>query len=260
MKKPKWKPSWAKGDPNLLLLDPSYIKHLNEQRDYAQHLAKKLDRESKRRIKPDWDKWPDTVPVLLWEAIALSLNCEPKCLPGLGRDPLKPLLDFEKCPAEFRRRLEIAKKRISELEVNSESCIRVEEKEVILSRLVAMSQSLIIAWKFPAGYPRSIPSLDDSERRDQPTQSVGSHTLSKSATKATGNDPCGVKGGVLVEKHRSQWKTIEADLKNAKNLGLSNAAKISHGIWDETKAVGWAISRGKYKEKKPPASPFPTAD
>lgn len=160
MKKPKWKPSWAKGDPNLLLLDPSYIKHLNEQRDYAQHLAKKLDRESKRRIKPDWDKWPDTVPVLLWEAIALSLNCEPKCLPGLGRDPLKPLLDFEKCPAEFRRRLEIAKKRISELEVNSESCIRVEEKEVILSRLVAMSQSLMTTWKFPKGYPSDIGTVE----------------------------------------------------------------------------------------------------
>lgn len=156
MTKPKWNPSWDIGNLISLNLKKDYIDHQAAQRDYVQLLAKKLDREKKRDSKPEWDKWTDTSTVTLWEAIALSLNVEPENLGCLRRYPLPPWLDFDECPKEFRRRLSIAKKRVSELAANSENSNPIEETEVILSRLRIMSEKLKKPWKFPDQFPGGV--------------------------------------------------------------------------------------------------------
>lgn len=158
MKKPKppeWNPSWGIGSPNGRHIEQAYTDYLEARRDGVQRLAKKLDRESKRDSKPEWDKWPDTSTVTLWEAIALSLNVEPENLRCLKRYPVPPWLDFDECPKEFRRRLAIAKKRVSELAANSENSNPIEETKVILSRLRIMSEKLKKPWKFPKDFPAS---------------------------------------------------------------------------------------------------------
>jgi hypothetical protein len=167
MKKPKWNPSWDKGHPDALHLDPTYTDYLEAQRDYVQRLAKTLDRESKRDSKPEWDKWTDTSTVTLWEAIALSLNVEPEKLQCLKRYPLPPWLDFDECPKEFRRRLDIAKKRISELAANSENSNPIEETEVILSRLRIMSEKLKKPWKFPKDFPILLSGTEGTHVRSE---------------------------------------------------------------------------------------------
>jgi len=167
MKKPKSNPSWDKGHPNALHLDPTYTNYNEAQKDLVQHVAKKLDRESKRDSKPEWDKWTDTSTVTLWEAIALSLNVEPEKLRCLRRYPLPPWLDFDECPKEFRRRLAIAKKRISELAANSENSNPIEETEVILSRLRIMSKKLKKPWKFPKDFPILLSGTEGTHVRSE---------------------------------------------------------------------------------------------
>lgn len=156
MKKPKWNPKWDIGSSNGRHIEQAYTDYLEARRDGVQRLEKKLDRESKRDSKPEWDKWIDTSTVTLWEAIALSLNVEPEKLQCLRRYPLPPWLDFDECPKEFRRRLAIAKKRVSELAANSENSNPIEETEVILSRLRIMSEKLKKPWKFPDQFPGGV--------------------------------------------------------------------------------------------------------
>ena len=155
MKKPKWNPKWDIGSSNGRHIEQAYTDYLEARRDGVQRLEKKLDRESKRDSKPEWDKWTDTSTVTLWEAIALSLNVEPEKLQCLRRYPLPPWLDFDECPKEFRRRLAIAKKRVSELAANSENSNPIEKTKVILSRLRIMSEKLKKPWKFPKDFPAS---------------------------------------------------------------------------------------------------------
>lgn len=56
-----------------------------------------------------------------------------------------------------------------------------------------------------------------------------------------------LKRRALIEKYRRQWKSIERDLKDAGENGLSAAAKSDkHGYWFELRAVAWARKNGKY--------------
>ena len=52
----------------------------------------------------------------------------------------------------------------------------------------------------------------------------------------------------LIEKYLPRWSTIEVDLSEASRNGLKDAANISHGVWDEQKALDWAESKGKLKD------------
>jgi hypothetical protein len=165
MKKPNWNPSWDIGSPISLNLDKNYTDHQAAQRDEVQRSAKKLDREKKRESKPEWDKWTDTSTVTLWEAIALSLNVEPEYL---RRSPSLPWLDFDKFTKEFRRRLDIAKTRVSELaNANSENSNPIEQTKVILSRLRIMSEKLKKPWKFPNDYPILIAGTEGTQERSE---------------------------------------------------------------------------------------------
>jgi len=206
MKKPKSNPSWDKGHPDALHLDPTYTDYLEAKRDRVQRLAKKLDPESKRDSKPEWDKWTDTSTVTLWEAIALSLNVEPENLQCLKRYPLPPWLDFDECPKEFRRRLDIAKKRVSELAANSENSNPIEETEVILSRLRIMSEKLKKPWKFPDQFPGG---AADHE---------GASAETTSATHPRRLDDFGVYMNGLIRRHPNAnrdelWKLAIEDAK-----------------------------------------------
>lgn len=67
----------------------------------------------------------------------------------------------------------------------------------------------------------------------------------------------------LRKRYGARWATLESDLKNAGANGLREAAKVPKG-WDETKAVEWAISKGKMddpaRSKSEPvkSSPLPS--
>jgi hypothetical protein len=57
-----------------------------------------------------------------------------------------------------------------------------------------------------------------------------------------------MKRSALIQEHRTHWPSIEGDLKDANSNGLSMAKAGTRG-WDETRALAWARSRGKLKDK-----------
>jgi hypothetical protein len=74
-----------------------------------------------------------------------------------------------------------------------------------------------------------------------------------------GVSPLPMKKKALVEKLEREWRTINADLNQASNNGLTEAASAGRNKgWFEDKAVEWAISKGKMRATKrsEPASPF----
>ncbi len=63
-----------------------------------------------------------------------------------------------------------------------------------------------------------------------------------------------VKRAVLVEEYESTWPTIERDLRDGYKNGLSAASKVGErGLWLRLKALEWAKTRGKLRER--PALP-----
>lgn len=56
--------------------------------------------------------------------------------------------------------------------------------------------------------------------------------------------PIPMKKEALEGKYRSQWPQIDVDLKHQATNGLA-AARISHGVYDETEVVRWGREHGR---------------
>ena len=55
-----------------------------------------------------------------------------------------------------------------------------------------------------------------------------------------------MKKAALIKKHQGQWPTLERDLRDASENGLSKMAKNPrHGFWFEVDALKWAEQQGK---------------
>jgi hypothetical protein len=52
----------------------------------------------------------------------------------------------------------------------------------------------------------------------------------------------------LIAQHKHEWPTIESDLKNASQNGLSKAARAGKRDWFEDSALDWARSKNKLQE------------
>lgn len=64
------------------------------------------------------------------------------------------------------------------------------------------------------------------------------------------------KRAVLIKEHLQEWVSIENDLSEASDNGLSKAAKVAgqHGMWFVERARAWAKERGKLSDPKTPAT------
>lgn len=67
------------------------------------------------------------------------------------------------------------------------------------------------------------------------------------------------KRAKLIADYKHRWPSIESDLKNASNNGLS-AARVGSRGWDVDKAIEWANANNKISAATVPqqASPLPT--
>lgn len=64
-----------------------------------------------------------------------------------------------------------------------------------------------------------------------------------------------LKREALINAHRVQWPSVEADLKHASENGLRESAGAGrHGYWIEDAALEWARARGKLIAARGPAS------
>ncbi len=87
---------------------------------------------------------------------------------------------------------------------------------------------------------------------------VEGDTVATQSSPRDGSEGLPMKRAALVEMVRSDWPTIEADLKDASRNGLKEAAHLGSG-WSLARATMWAEAKGKVKarsEKSVPASPW----
>ena len=109
-------------------------------------------------MSADWNLWADIPHTELWRAIALSLDIEPRQLPGYDlssvRDPIYNF-PFLRCPAEFKRRLEIATKHLGHELVPVSYCETEWNSEVDLKEIRRWAGSLNSPWNFPERFPRA---------------------------------------------------------------------------------------------------------
>lgn len=80
----------------------------------------------------------------------------------------------------------------------------------------------------------------------------GQSEIDESAAPVNENQVIRRKRNALVKELVGIWPTIEQDLSDAsrKTSGLCLAAKLGNAFWDVTKAIGWAVERGKITKQK----------
>lgn len=100
----------------------------------------------------------------------------------------------------------------------------------------------------------------DVRAPDEPQAATPAPVVAESASSApfvprpTATGPkFSMSRAALVNAHAHEWGTIERDLKDASENGLS-AAKAGARDWDEAAALEWARSRGKLQPAGSPAS------
>ncbi|MDR6523076.1 hypothetical protein J2789_005766 [Variovorax paradoxus] len=108
-----------------------------------------------------------------------------------------------------------------------------------MNRWLRASGSIFL---WPESETPTQPSTDKSaEQSSQPQPSTGPESV--------------LKRSALVEKHQGEWPTIDRDLKDGGENGLSEAAKHQrHGMWFEDRALTWARQQGKLRAKTHGAS------
>ncbi len=92
---------------------------------------------------------------------------------------------------------------------------------------------------------RSIHLWPDAEEPQQPSLDSISMRQSDADEKPVENI---LKRAALVAAHQQEWQSVDRDLKDAGENGLSAAAKHpKHGMWFEERALTWAKQQGKLK-------------
>jgi hypothetical protein len=192
------------------------------------------------RLSPKAVRWPAWLAlphVELWQAVALSLGLNPadELRGEVSRAPSR----FSRLPAEFFERLSHCKKALS-----FDGPIRPQGSPyqgMRQSPACPVLMADVAAFLTLAGF-----ELPEEVRPRPPAEPE----VNRGAL---------IKREALVLKHERTWPTIDRDLKDASENGLSAAAKSDkRGMWWEAAALAWATAKGKLRGAGPgaPASPF----
>lgn len=184
--------------------------------------------------RPDWAFWANMGEVRLWQAIALSLDIEPRWLSASGEPPSAVPGVFDRRPAGFAERLQVAGSHLPSLETFP-TWNGLDGAPVRLAIVRRWGESLPVPWTFPSGFPAA------------EAQDVKRHPRDRGEM---------VKRGALIDRYRVRWPTIERDLRDAASNGLSAEARADKmGYWHEEAAKAWAERKGKLR----PQTTLPTS-
>lgn len=161
--------------------------------------------------RPDWAFWANMGEVRLWQAIALSLDIEPRWLSAGGEPPSAVPGVFDRRPAGFAERLQVAGSHLPSLETfptwNGRDAVPVR-----LAVVRRWGESLPVPWTFPSGFP-----LAEGEgiKRHWVTGAPGT-PVKPAAAVASGTEVHSTKG----KKRRDDlWPAIEAAQQKARAQG-----------------------------------------
>jgi len=205
-------------------------------------------------LKPvaDWGRWTQTPTIQLWKAVALSCNIEPRTIAAeVMRVDAEVFGGFAVNLTDYRERRRIAEAHALPgglLRVHKRQ-VDVAESEIVLADLRTFGEGCDPPWTFPEQFPRVV----SQPKRPGTAVCVEDELAADSAPhfeqQASAPSPDRgrrVKRAVLIQEHSRQWSTIERDLKDAAQNGLSVAAKADGtGWWWEGSALVWAEARGK---------------
>jgi hypothetical protein len=185
-----------------------------------------------------WAAWLELPRVELWEAVALSMRLNP------DDDELRKEIGsagsrFSRLPPEFSERLRLCQKAL-----HFDGPIRPQGG---LYRGILQGSACLVLIADVVAYLKTAEFTLPDELQPKPP----------AEPKANRGDS--IKREALISKHVRVWPTIERDLKDASENGLSVAAKTdSHGMWCESAALDWAKQKGKLRDSRQggPASPF----
>lgn len=187
-----------------------------------------------------WSAWLALPSVELWQGVALSLGINPEV--GLRNEVGRGASQYSRLPAEFFERLALSQQAVR---VNGP----MKPQAPLYSGMLQDWRCRVLLAEVAAFLALADFSLPEQLRDQLPTERVPDR------------GPL-LKREALVAKHERAWPTIDRDLKDASQNGLSGAAKSDeHGMWWESQALAWATKKGKMRDSSPeqPASPFPRA-
>ncbi len=94
------------------------------------------------------------------------------------------------------------------------------------------------------------PTQESTTNGTQPNETRSNETQSMANDSPTVNETSDtITREELIRKHKSNWPSIDTNLKNATANGLAKAAKATtHGHWREHEALEWARKNNKIKK------------
>ena len=188
---------------------------------------------------PEWSYWIDMKSVELIQAILLSVDIDPRSVPGSFKRPDTPRIVIPHCQ-ELTKRTDIALNHYGKYAFERDDL----EQPVELKEFRRWAEQLQNPWVFPNGFPKEVEpettSISKGSINNDRDSSLGKTNSEVSRSLKE------VKVGVLIKRHKVNWQSIKQDVKDATKNGLKIAAKTRHGYYDEEKAVVWAKNRDKY--------------
>lgn len=160
--------------------------------------------------------------------------------------------------AEFQDHLQDAASKGSLVVLDPRTCLPTLSKEVrTFYELVTPAN--LNAWLGSQGAPYrwNLHPAEEVPQRLVIEEALQSSALESEATPDRGRR---VKRAALIEDNLRRWPTIERDLKDAAENGLSKAARDITGIgwWWEGSAIAWARARAKVRDAAPGLAGMPS--
>jgi hypothetical protein len=214
----------------------------------------------------DWAFWRNMHTVKLWQACALVVGVDPDQLkysrngwmagPNAGprfEDSSFPNLEAKE---RYGKAVRLAESAVSYMDgpifpQGTPHPGNNKEKDVSLSEVVAFFVSC--EW---AAIPEKLQATSQTSRPVKAAPVATAPTTEQ--TNRTVEPKFSMKQAGLIAAHKHEWSTIERDLKDASENGLS-AAKAGPREWDEATALQWARAKGKLKLNARPVNDLANA-
>jgi hypothetical protein len=180
----------------------------------------------------DWTQWADIPEAQVWEAVALSLDFEPRMLPGHERHTHLGEV-FNGCTDEFKRRLEKAERCVEGgtlKTVRRGNAPRAAMVNLCVFR--AWGESLKHSWTYPPAFPRDV--MHDMRRKLASARSFGAEFF--------------VTARQVQANERAAQRVIEVTARLEKEAALAGALErdTDGGPAVNAEAVsGFPAGRGK---------------
>lgn len=195
----------------------------------------------------NWNKWKFIPKCELWKAICLTLDIEPNEEKHIMSSWLQSRHGVPYgFPEDFADRLQIAQANVSTNgPIHPQSLyvgvLNNPYGEVLLSEVAAASLSW--GWKIPQAM-QSL-SIPIAAATPEPPEPVAVEKKEVTAKAAPTGSKLSINKAALIAQHKHIWPTIDSDIKNASENGLSKAAKAGARDWYEDDAMQWARSKNK---------------